>query len=349
MNPNLSASQNGLRRWMRAIWLLVGICSVAACGGSRSGGYAPAAGIAVTFTATATATHACGAAGGTDQSPPNTERIATSNETWTAAGSPHRGFQVTFSDGAVFTVEPGATVCVDELEFLNGGRLVAVGTATDRILFSSGQGAPSWAGIFLFPQFGAPSLIRFADIENPRYFSVGIHALGISDTRLVRTVPASAPICPQWLLHLAAGTRVERVVVERFGGNGCPALVVSTDDTYSPPGTTFSISARLLASAGDAIHTSLGRQLVLSNCEISGSAGDGLVSLEAGVFAPSIGGCSIVDNLGVGVRNEEPIRQVAAQGNWWGDAAGPGGPTGDGVAGDVDASNPSAAPVTLGY
>jgi hypothetical protein len=92
------------------------------------------------------------------------------------------------------------------------------------------------------------------------------------------------------------------------------------------------------------------RALALSQCEISGSAGDGLVVVQ-GPLPVSIGGCNLRDNGGVGIRNLTTggFLQVAAQGNWWGDPAGPGGPTGDGVSGDVDAASPLAAPVTLGY
>jgi len=75
----------------------------------------------------------------------------------------------------------------------------------------------------------------------------------------------------------------------------------------------------------------------------------GLVSAQGGTLAPTVGGCNIVGNAGVGIRNDNPFVALAAQGNWWGDAGGAAGPTGDGVSGDVDVSNPSATSMTLGY
>jgi len=109
----------------------------------------PAAGIALAFSATATSIHACAQPGGTDQAPTKGERTSTSDETWTAAGSPHRGKAVHFLNGAVLTVEPGAVVCVGFLEFRFGARLVAEGTASSPILFSYQQGASFWPGLAL--------------------------------------------------------------------------------------------------------------------------------------------------------------------------------------------------------
>lgn len=68
-------------------------------------------------------------------------------------------------------------------------------------------------------------------------------------------------------------------------------------------------------------------------CEITGSVGDGVrVEVADGV---RIRNCNIANNAGVGVRNTA-VQSVDARDNWWGDAAGPTGQTGDGVAGNVD-------------
>jgi len=205
-------------------------------------------------------------------------------------------------------------------------------------------------------------VIRFARFENPLMFSTGgLHPLDMSDSHLVRAVQSSDPTCTRVWLQMAdvAGvgkTRVERVVIERFGGDpslnlkSCPAVLLAADPNFTPFGSVFAFSARVIDSAADGIQIDPGRAIALSNCEVSGSAVDGIVMrMRSGGQPASITGCNLQNNLGVGIRNEMAFGQVAATDNWWADATGPNGPTGDGVAGDVDASSPRAAPVVLGY
>jgi len=140
---------------------------------------------------------------------------------------------------------------------------------------------------------------------------------------------------------------VERVVVERFGGPGCPAVQITTDNTSV--GSAFSFGARVMGSRGDAVRVqTLSSAVNISSCEISGSAGDGLVWTD-GPRPLSVFSCNLTDNAGVGIRNQTISGQLMARDNWWGDAAGPGGLNGDGVAGNVDAASPRDAPMLLGY
>jgi hypothetical protein len=315
--------------------------------------------LVVEFNATTTAPLCDASVTGTQQAPFDAERIITLDETWTAATSPHRGGILRVRDGAVLTIEAGARVCVQQLSMEAGGRLVARGQAGARIAFTGTDASQMWAGLYLFPApFGAhlaaPSVLSFVDIENPRQVLVGgNHPLDISDSRLTRAAQASGSDCSQWSLQLTdstgGATRVNRVVVDRFGGVRCPALLIGIDST-SAFGSSFTITARILRSAGDAVHVDpTTHPLVFSSCEISGGSADGLVSAQGGTLAPTVGGCNIVGNAGVGIRNDNPFVALAAQGNWWGDAGGAAGPTGDGVSGDVDVSNPSATSMTLGY
>ncbi|HEU5295138.1 MAG TPA: hypothetical protein VFU71_10130, partial [Burkholderiaceae bacterium] len=146
---------------------------------------------------------------------------------------------------------------------------------------------------------------------------------------------------------------VERVVVERFGGPGCPAVEIVPDNT--PMGSAFSFGARVLGSRGDAVRVQgvrvmgAANTLNISSCEISGSAGDGLVWTDDSQQQLSVSSCNLTGNAGVGIRNQTISGQLMARDNWWGDAAGPGGLNGDGVAGNVAAAAPLAAPVSLGY
>ena len=71
-----------------------------------------------------------------------------------------------------------------------------------------------------------------------------------------------------------------------------------------------------------------------------GAAYGGLVAGASVTF----GGNDIAGNADAGVVNGVAAETVAAQGTWWGCAAGPGNPGCDGVSGAVDASLPAAAP-----
>lgn len=83
----------------------------------------------------------------------------------------------------------------------------------------------------------------------------------------------------------------------------------------------------------DAIVTISGPGIEMSSCEVVDSRGDGVhVEVADGV---RISDCDIHGNAGAGVVNFDSL-PVAARDNWWGDPAGPFGPAGDGVDGLVD-------------
>ncbi|HEX7051190.1 MAG TPA: right-handed parallel beta-helix repeat-containing protein [Longimicrobiales bacterium] len=87
-----------------------------------------------------------------------------------------------------------------------------------------------------------------------------------------------------------------------------------------------------------------GDDILLAGCQVTGSAGDGILVLDgAGI---RIRDCNLLGNAGAGVSNvgADP---VDATGNWWGDAAGPDGPEGDGVAGNVQFDPWLTTPVVL--
>jgi hypothetical protein len=77
-------------------------------------------------------------------------------------------------------------------------------------------------------------------------------------------------------------------------------------------------------------------------CDIIGTRGDGLRVASTGVV--QINDCNIRNNAGRGVNNTA-ASTVNARRNWWGDPAGPLGPAGDGISGNVDASEPRPGPV----
>ena len=59
--------------------------------------------------------------------------------------------------------------------------------------------------------------------------------------------------------------------------------------------------------------------------------------------------CNLVNNAGDGIRLLSHLTNANAENNWWGDAAGPTGPNGDGVSGAVDYTPWRTAPYVLPY
>ena len=90
----------------------------------------------------------------------------------------------------------------------------------------------------------------------------------------------------------------------------------------------------VLPGAGtSALHVESG-SVALAGCDIRGAPADAVLVSAAADEDTSITGCNLVDNAGFGVNNLSAFT-VDAAGNWWGDPAGPDGPDGDGVSGDV--------------
>lgn len=85
-------------------------------------------------------------------------------------------------------------------------------------------------------------------------------------------------------------------------------------------------------------------RVTLSDCEITGSGADAIHLSADAADGSTIHGCNLVDNGGFGVNNLSAFT-VDANDNWWGDPAGPDGPGGDGVSGDVSVDPIRTSPV----
>ena len=106
----------------------------------------------------------------------------------------------------------------------------------------------------------------------------------------------------------------------------------------------------VIGSLGDAVMVSAtfvpAVTLSLFNCEVSSSAGHGIV-VDHSPTTPTrveVSGCNLFGNGGAAIVNRSNTA-IRARGNWWGDASGPLGPNGDGIEGTIDATGPLAAPV----
>lgn len=335
--------------------------------------------VAISHTVLPVGPNRCAATGGTDL---GVGRTIASDETWTKASSPYFtscptaaacDAPVRVTNGSTLTIEAGATVCVDRIRAEGAGRVVAVGTESEPIFFGVRDRANNWKGMELqAPAGGAmvtgPSVLAHVVIENASDIKALGHPVLVEDSFMRRVVPAAMnEQCASFSIqpHSVNGvepSRVLRTVIDGLGGapapdatfvfTPCPALSVEVNDDQP-----LMLNVRIINSRYDGMRftanagATLSGRVLLSNCEISGSASTGLSASMYWYAGPRVSSCNIVGNLisGAFVLGNPTLPLLDARGNWWGDPAGSEGPKGNKVFGLIDASNPLAAPVVLGY
>ncbi len=109
--------------------------------------------------------------------------VIAADTVWTRDDSPYEVISdVTVLENVTLEIEPGVTVLFDQNTGLNvNGRLVAEGSAFDRITFDRASGAPDWDGI-VFVDTLADSRITFADM---RYGDNQGEAINVNHSRLL--------------------------------------------------------------------------------------------------------------------------------------------------------------------
>ena len=78
---------------------------------------------------------------------------------------------------------------------------------------------------------------------------------------------------------------------------------------------------------------------------VPGNAGHGVFVNSTQDYTVSVSACDIFSNGGSGIFNQGTGQgSVLADNDWWGDAAGPAGPSGDGITGEVSVTNARTSP-----
>jgi hypothetical protein len=223
---------------------------------------------------------------------------------------------------------PGARLAFDSAVFItaeNGGRVVARGTAAAPVLFTRATGAV-WGGINLQGQPALGSTLTNVRIENAMYgvFGGGAHPVVIDSAVFRRNWGAI------WLM--GNDSRISRSRIDSA--------------SYSPAVLLWgsrSIMESVLIRGSEWNALSIHEAQVLS-CEIRDSGGTGIVLAAVS----EVHNCNLENNGGPGILNSASSTANVTD-NWWGDAAGPTGPNGDGVSGMVDYTPWRTTPYVLPY
>jgi hypothetical protein len=224
---------------------------------------------------------------------------------------------------------PGAVLAFDSAVWItatNGGRVVARGSAAAPVLFTRATGAV-WGGIRLqgFPSLG--SVLSNVRLEHA---TVGVdggsgHSFVIDSSVIRRT---GIGVWASGSHSRISRTRIDSVT------SGPGVLLWGYDNVIE--------SVLIRGSNGSGLAILPGVQVL--SCEIRDSAGNGIDL----VMSAEVHNCNLINNGGVGIYARSPA-SVNGEDNWWGDAAGPTGPNGDGVYGAVDYTPWRTTPVVLPY
>jgi hypothetical protein len=257
---------------------------------------------------------------------------------------------LTVDAGGLLVAEPGARVVMvgtgnepnvgSTLTFQNGGRLEARGTVGSPVVFTVADTVNTvWGGLAFT---GSPAdssylvnaRVQYAGNTYWQYHAVrtsGSHPLVIDSTVFRQARYGAVSLG-------TAGSRLSRSVVDTtttgFAPAG-PAVVL---------GVSSSLDGSRVRSSGARGVAITGANVILGSCEVTAGASDG-VYVTAGTSV-TINNCNLVDNAGLGVNNVSGTL-IDATNNWWGDAAGPTGPSGDGVSANVTYIPFLTEPVTI--
>ncbi len=299
-----------------------------------------------------------GAPGGTQFS---SVRVVPVAETWTLAGSPYRGTDVVVADGALLRIDPGVKVCINSVSVQNKGRLVAEGTAEAPVRWGVVDPSQQTRSLVFPTTFGTnaqPSVLRHVQADNLDIWGTG-HPLVVEDSSFTvdpRARAAKGCLAVRSSADAQQPSHWRRVVFNGYGGSAsrCGAAVQLEPPASGVLTGPSTFEAQVLNSLGDGVSVASGNAgpaWRLQACTITANGSQGVVFQgSAQAAGGTVNGCSLVGNAGLGVNNlQAAAYTVNAQGNWWGDAAGPLASGGDGVSTGVDTSghlsaDPNAAP-----
>ena len=256
-------------------------------------------------------------------------------QAWAVAGAalPWRvTARIRVQNYGILIPKPGASLAMDSAAYIiadDGGRVVARGTAAAPVRFTSTTSA-GWLGIRLTGNPSIRSYLTNVRVENVKDY-IGVYSYGHSvviDSSVFRQ--NGAAIILAFSASRLSRTRIDTTLVNH------PAVMLEGLDTLE--------STLIRGSAGIGLGITSGGPQILS-CEIRNSAEEGIYFFAA----VPVHNCNLVDNAGVGIYRTGGSSPVNVEDNWWGDAAGPYGPNGDGASGLLDYTPWRTTPYVLPY
>ncbi|HEU4885490.1 MAG TPA: right-handed parallel beta-helix repeat-containing protein, partial [Longimicrobium sp.] len=245
---------------------------------------------------------------------------------------------VTVQGSGWMQASPGATLVFNGwggITVTGGGRLWARGSQAAPVLFT-GTG---WEGL----DFDGTPTTPQGQNNQARSYLTNVRVEGVYGIAVLAVDPHPVEIdsavfrqngAGVYLLTSGAGTRLSRSRVDTTS----ISMFAAVDVEYGVVESTF-----IRGSAGIGMRLrSSGVQVV--SCEVRESAAEGIVTWQP----VTVHDCNLVDNVGVGI-DALNLNSVDGENNWWGDAAGPTGPNGDGASALVDYTPWRTAPYVLPY
>jgi hypothetical protein len=244
--------------------------------------------------------------------------------------------EVMADSGGAVVAQPGARIFFGRgggITARNGGRLVSRGSAASPVLLTAENPAVGWRGLRFDGSVASTSYVTNTRLEltGPSFGGVTAYENHrvIVDSSVIRHTAFAA------LLH-SPNSRLMRTRVDTTLNSDWPAVELG--------GNARMESTRIRASAGIGVRTE-SSAVVVASCELIDGEKEGIVMQ---VFPVAVHNCNLVNNLGVGIRNDA-YGTADATGNWWGSTGGPSGPGGDGAAGPLTVSPWRTTPFVLPY
>lgn len=214
-----------------------------------------------------------------------------------------------------------------------GGRVQLRGTRTAPVVLTADDPARGWQGIQLYGAPAQPSYVTNARVEHVAY---GRTAVMATDSHTVRVDSVVLRRNGAAVSLLSPGSRLTRSRVDTTLTWYLPAVRLAADAVLE------STLIRGSSSSGVEVNSAA---VQVQSCEVRGSVYDGILLWTA----VAIHNCNLVDNGIYGVNDADVHADPDATNNWWGDAAGPYGPSGDGASSTVIYTPWLTAPYTLPY
>ncbi|HST61969.1 MAG TPA: right-handed parallel beta-helix repeat-containing protein, partial [Longimicrobium sp.] len=246
------------------------------------------------------------------------------------------GGTVVVDSGGTFIAQPGARIFFGRfggISVQDGGRLWSRGSAASPVLLTAIDPAVGWGGLHFGGWVASTSYVTNTRLEltGPSFGAImafGNHRV-IVDSSVIRQTAFAAVL-------YSPNSRLMRTRVDTTLNSDWPAVQLAANARIE--------STRIRASAGIGLEVQ-SYDAVVASCEIRDGEKDGIVMTN---YSVPIHNCNLVNNPGVGIRNQA-YSTASVTGNWWGSTGGPAGPGGDGAGGPLIVSPWRTTPFVLPY